>query len=271
MARSYSYAVLQAVPDQRRGERVNIGLVVLGEDGLDIQVCESRKIRALTGKSWDAFIDQFSQSLRSVDDPSLNSEGRLERLKIVQGQLSLAKAGWFHTTGADYDVVTKEIMRALVKRPREKLVREGSTVVSAISAELKSAAILAGRDESIGSGKVVRGYHVEPGLEADFAQQNARLHVAAVLDLRADNPHVAQAALEAVVLDRAERILGASKVHKIGVYACAPARRSEVSEHIAILKEYSEDTLNWDDPSDREGLKRIFFDAFNSHHPTPIN
>ena len=37
------------------------------------------------------------------------------------------------------------------------------------------------------------------------------------------------------------------------------------------LKEYSEDTLNWDDASDREGLKRMFFDAFNSHHPTPIN
>jgi hypothetical protein len=60
-------------------------------------------------------------------------------------------------------------------------------------------------------------------------------------------------------------------VHKIGVYACAPARRTEVSEHISILKEYSEDTLNWDDPSDRDGLKRIFFDAFNAHHPTPIN
>ena len=271
MAHSYSYAVLQAVPDQRRGERVNIGLVVLNVDGLDIQVCESRKIRALTGKSWDSFIDQFSQSLRSADDPSLNIENRLDRLKIVQGQLSLDKAGWFRTTGADYDIVTKEIMQALVVRPRERVVRDGSTVVSAISAELKSAAILAGRDETIDSGKVVRGYHVEPGLEADFAQLNARLHVAAVLDLRADNPHVAQAALKAVVLDRAERIHGRSKVHKIGVYACAPARRAEVSEHISILKEYSEDTLNWDDPSDRDGLKRIFFDAFNAHHPASIN
>lgn len=271
MAHSYSYAVLQAVPDERRGERVNIGLVVLNEDGLDIQVVESRKIRALTGKSWDAFIDQFSQTLRSADDPSLNSEGRLERLKIVQSQLSLDKVGWFRTTGADYGAITKEIMRALVERPREKIVRDGPAVVSAISAELKSAAILAGRDETIDSGKVVRGYRVEPGLEADFAQLNARLHVAAVLDLRADNPHVAQAALKAVVLDRAERIHGSAKVHKIGVYACAPARRAEVSEHISILSEYSEDILNWDDPSDREGLKRIFFDAFNAHNPTPLN
>ncbi|MBS0410324.1 MAG: DUF3037 domain-containing protein [Proteobacteria bacterium] len=271
MERSYSYAVLQAVPDQRRGERVNIGLVVLGENGLDIQVAESRKVRALTGKSWDSFIEQFSQTLRSADDPLLSSDKRLERLKIVQSQLSLDKTGWFRTNGVDYDSVVKEIMGTLVVRPRERVVRDGPSVVSAISAELKSAAILAARDESIDSGKVVRGYHVGPGLEADFAQLNARLHVAAVLDLRADNPHVAQAALKAVVLDRAERIHGTARVHKIGVYACAPARRGEVSEHISILKQYSEDMLNWDDPTDREGLKRIFFDAFNSHHPTPIS
>jgi hypothetical protein len=271
MAHSYSYAILQAVPDERRGERVNIGLVVLKDGSLDIQICESRKVRALTGKSWDAFIEQFSQSLRSADDPSLNGQGRLERLKLVQSQLSLDKVGWFRADGTDYEVVTREIMRALVERPRERVVRDGSSVVSAISAELRSAAILAARDETIDSGKVVRGYHVEPGLEADFAQLNARLHIAAVLDLRADSPHVAQAALKAIVLDRAERIHGSSKVHKIGVYACAPARRAEVSEHISILKEYSEDTLNWDDPSDRNGLKRIFFNAFNAHHPTPIN
>jgi hypothetical protein len=271
MARSYSYAILQAMPDKRRGERVNIGLVVLDENGLDIRVCESRKIRALTGRSWDAFIDGFSQNLRSADDPSLNIESRLDRLKIVQGQLLLDKVGWFRTTASDYASVTKEIMQTLVSRPRERVARDAPAVVSAISAELKSAAILAGRDETIDSGKVVRGYRVEPGLEADFAQLNARLHVAAVLDLRADNPHLAQAALKAVVLDRAERLHGGDRVHKIGVYACAPARRSEVSEHISILKEYSEDILNWDDPSDREGLKRIFFDAFNAHHPTPIN
>lgn len=270
MVRSYSYAVLQATPDERRGERVNIGLVILKHQELDIQVCESRKLRALTGKSWDAFIDQFTQTLKRFDDPALTDEGRFERLKVVQGQLSLGKSGWFRTNGSTYDGVTKEIMRALVERPREKLMRDATAVVSAISHELRSASILAGRDETIDSGKVVRGYHVDTGLEADFAQLNSRLHIAAVLDLRADNPHIAQAALKAVVLDRAERIHG-KKVHKIGVYSCAPARRTELKEHISILSQYSEDTLNWEDKSDRDGLKRIFFDAYNSHNPPELS
>ena len=53
MVHVYDYAVLQAIPDQRRGERVNIGVAVLKEDGLGIRVFESRKVQALTGQSWE--------------------------------------------------------------------------------------------------------------------------------------------------------------------------------------------------------------------------
>ena len=91
-----------------------------------------------------------------------------------------------------------------------------------------------------------------------------------VLDLRAQNPQLAQAALRAIVLDRASAVHnGPMPVHKIGVYAVPPIRAMEVIENINLLRKYSDDLINWEDRTDREGLKRLFFNAYNAHLDSP--
>lgn len=261
----YNYAVLQAIPDSRRGEKVNIGIAVLRNDGLDVRVFETRKVMALTGQSWDSNIEAFSALLKKIDDPSKSSGERMARFKIIEGQLSFSNSGWFNSHGNDdYESIIYDISKAVILRPKTKRQKEDPSIVAEISAELRSAQILATKKDLIGSGKVVRNYQIEAGLEADFAQLNSRLHVASVLDLRSAHPHLAQAALKAITLDRAEAV-HSGPVHKIGVYAVASARRSEVKENIALLEQYADDVVNWEDQSDRNGLKRMFFDAYNSH------
>ncbi len=261
----FDYAVLQAVPDIRRGERVNIGIVILKPDGLDIRVFEMRKVQALTGHSWDSYIESFSSVLTKADNPSLAKTERLASLEIFQNQIIMSKTGWFKSSSAaEYESVVADIAADKIRRPKFKKSKSDPTIISEISAELKTASILAGRNEPLGSGKVVRGYQIEGGLEADFAQLNSRLHVASVLDLRASHPQLAQAALKAVVLDRAGAVHN-GPVHKIGVYASAPARLAEVREHVALLGRYADDVVNWEDASDRRSLKKMFFDAYNSH------
>ncbi|MEP9349369.1 hypothetical protein [Xanthobacter sp. KR7-225] len=261
----FDYAVLQAVPDQRRGERVNIGIAILRWDGLDIRVFETRKIQALTGQSWDSYIDSFSSLLKETDDHSLPKDQRLAKMEIVQGQISLSKTGWFKSSGLDdYESAINEIVKSVILRPARKRSKDETTIVAEISAEFRAAQILATKKDNIRSGKVFRNYEIEAGIEADFAQLNSKLHVAAVLDLRSAHPQMAQAALKAITLDRAEAV-HSGPVHKIGVYAVATARRSEVRENINLLGRYADDLVNWEDDTDRRGLKRMFFDAYNSH------
>ncbi|KRC81284.1 hypothetical protein [Sphingomonas sp. Root241] len=73
----------------------------------------------------------------------------------------------------------------------------------------------------------------------------AQFHVAAVLDLRANSPRLAQAALKAVVLDRAQAVIPDFKVQKIGVFATAPARLGELHDNLAILRPYADELVNW--------------------------
>ena len=268
MEHTFNYAILQVIPDIRRGERVNIGIVVFKPDGLDIRVSETRKLQALTAGSWDSEISAFTAALKKLDRPEAKPDARLKAMSIVENQFSMRKVGWFKapTVGA-YDATVQEILKELVTKRRVARVRDGSTVTAEISAVLRKAEILGSKDDPMESGKVFRNYRVSHELEADFAQLNSAFHVAAVLDLRASRPQLAQAALKAVVLDRAEAAFPDRKVHKIGVYAAAPARLEELSDNLAVLRPYADDLVNWEDPHDRRFLERTFYDAYNSHHP----
>lgn len=265
MARSFKYAILQAVPDPRRGERVNIGVVAFTENGPDVRVFETRKLSALTARSWDAEIKAFSEVIQKLDDPSLDDDQRIKELHSVEGNFVLSTPGWFQAkTSTEFETMLRDIAKTLVTRPRRERSKDGSSVVSEISADLRKAKVLASRDDELDSGLVFRGYHISDGLEADFAQHNSRFHVAAVLDLRAHNPQLAQAALKGVVLDQAGEHF--SNVHKVGVYSAAKERLPELHSNLSILKPYTDNIYNWEDEHDRKHLTRLFVDAYAAHH-----
>jgi hypothetical protein len=265
MAHSFKYAILQAVPDARRGERANIGVVAFAKDGLDVRVLATRKLSALTARSWDTDIKGFVEIIKALDDPKLPPHERVQQLHSIEGTFSLSQAGWFEAVNEqEFESAMREIAKTLVARPRRARRVDGSSVVSEISAELRKAKVLASREDSIESGLVFRGYNVGNGLQADFAQQNSQFHVAAVLDLRANNPQLAQAALKSIVLDQAEERF--ENVHKVGVYSAAKERLPELHDNLAILKPYADDVYNWEDEHDRTHLTRMFYDAYAAHH-----
>lgn len=268
----YRYAILRAIPDARRGEIANIGVVVFLEDRLDIRILESRKATALSGRVWDSFIHEYAERLKSLDHPGTDEENRISRFRIVDGQISMSELGWFSATEDQYEKRLSEVTKTLVLRPRQtRNILHSSKINTEISAMFKAADVLASSKEDLASGRVVRQFNVnqQEGLVADFALQNGALHIAATLDLRSAEPRLGQAALKAVTLDKAKRSIG-RKTKTFGVYAVSPERKGEVSEHIALLGDYADDVFNWSDPNEMGKFQKIFFDAFNSNHPSPL-
>ena len=269
MDHSFKYAILQAIPDVRRGERVNIGLVAFSPEGLVVRIFETRKLSSLTARSWDADIKAFSEVIEKLDDPNLDADQRILELKSVEGVFALSQPGWFEArTNTEFELALRDIAKSLIARPKRTRHSEGSSVVSEISSALREKKVLASKDDQLESGLVFRSYRIAEGLEADFAQQNSKFHVAAVLDLRANNPQLAQAALKSVVLDQADAHF--SNVHKVGVYSAAKERLPELKANLAILKPYADDIYNWEDEHDREQLTRMFYNAYNSHKNAAI-
>jgi len=268
MDHAYKYAILRASPDARRGECVNIGVIVFLPDRIDLRIPESRKAHILTGKSWDSYIQDYAEMLTASDNPEFDAEERITLLRNLQNEITMSDLGWFEARDAEqYHKSVHDILKALVVRPREPRDRAAPKINSEITRSFRSAKIMAGADDDLTSGKVIRDLVIDQdeGLSADFALRNGVLNIAATLDFRSSQPRKGQAALKAITLDKAARVFDGTEVKRLAVYAVAPVRQDEVREHISLLKDYSDETFNWSVRVDRQRFERVFFDAYNAH------
>ncbi|MEO0669118.1 MAG: DUF3037 domain-containing protein [Pseudomonadota bacterium] len=271
MATTYKYSLIRVIPDQRRGEQVNVGIVVFGGEELDIRVLETRKAAAISSRDWDAQVKKFSSVLSEVHESEREVSGLIELISVLETQINLTEPGWFEARDARaYEAQIKRIITDLVKKPALERRRSESSIASKIAVDFKKANILSSHGEALNSGRVVRDYVVDDnsGLVAEFALQNGRLHLATTLSLTASQPHIGTAASKAVTMDKAKRANSDTKAYC--VYSVAPTRAGEVKEHISLLGDYSDGIFNWNIREQRDGFKKLFFDAFSSNHPTEV-
>lgn len=261
MEHIFKYTVLQAVPDLRRGERVNIGIAVFTSEKIDIRFADTPKVRALTNENWDTYLDEAEDRFIHCWDISETPEEAIANFSLLEHAIVCTEFGELVADNIrDYELRLNEILDELVVRHRPRKKTGATRINTEITKEFRRVKILAGREESIDDHKVVRNFVVsqEEDLVADFALKNGVYHITATLDLRLARVNIGQAAIKAIVLDKAAKEFG--EVRRIGVYAVdshAPQYRS----HIALLQDYADDTFNWLDSHDRMEFTRLIYDA----------
>jgi hypothetical protein len=265
MVLSYEYTILTAIPDPRRGERVNVGIAIFREGGIDVRFKQaSYKLRALTGQDWESTIDGAKHRLESLFSLDKKPKEILSEFGMMEPLLKTSGLGWLRgDTDAEYEEHVSQIIASLVALPRREKFESKSRINTEIAKELSRAKALARSDESIGDGKVVRNFIVDEneGLQADFALKNGKLHVASTLDLRKHNAGLGEAALKSIILDKAEKKFGRNKVVKIGVFAVDPEMRDAFQAHIDLLRDYAEELYNWQELEGRLNFKKALYKA----------
>lgn len=272
MTDTFEYSVIRVEPDSRRGERVNVGIVVFKGRALDVRVIDTRKASLIASRNWDAHIQIFAENLDQLFEGGQDASELVSLVGSLDRQLNLTKLGWFKARNPDdYEIQVKEIIEALVARPKTIKKAKESSIATEIAASFRSAEILSAHGEPLESGKVVRNFAVDvgAGLYADFALKNGSLHLATTVNLTSSNPHIGSSASKAITMDKAKKANDRAKAYC--VYAVAPSRKAEVNEHISLLGDYSDDIFNWHDDDEQRKFKRIFFDAYGSNFPTQID
>lgn len=265
MAAVFNYAVLMAIPDVVRGERVNVGIIVFAPGGLDVRLTEMGKVRALTGNDWTSYATDAARRLKERFPSSEAAKAAIDAGEPFDPILRATAAAWFSVDSVlDYESRIREILTALVIRPKAILHRPTATRINTeIAAQLRQSNVLAAPEDSMDSHKVVRDFVVEDELRADFAQRNGVLRVATTLDLRKPHVSISQAALKAIILDRAKETHG-SDTRRIGVYAAANDDLPRFHQHLELLREYSDETFNWSIPEERRGFMEFVHSGFAS-------
>ncbi len=265
MENIFSYSILTAVPDARRGERVNIGIVVFLPERIDIRFSDLGKLKALTGHDWNAYASSAQVRLNGLFEAGQKLEDFNERIGAMENVIKPTDSGWFKLDRPEeYETRVGEILAALVNRPRRPSKPRETRINTEIAKEFRRTKVLARGSETIEDHKVMRNYLVstEEDLRADFILKNGRYHVTATLDLRRENVHIKEATWKAVVLDRAGETLN-DDVQRLGVYA-ATSGGDQFRSHIQILRDYSDHVFNWADPGEQRRYVQTIYGALGT-------
>lgn len=263
MAHIFKYTILMAIPDRRRGERVNIGIMVFLRDRVDIRFVAVAKIGAIAGGNWAAYAGDLQRRILAQFKSGTEAEEYVAATPRIDPIIEASELGFFSIELAEqYETTVGEILDSLVVKPRSRPERPKSTRINTeIAREFRREKILATADEPIDARRVVRDLTVENELKADFAIRNSVMHITATLDLRRPRVDVKEATLKAIVLDRAREHFG-DDTRRLGVYAAADIASDHFKTHIDLLKEYSDDCFNWENPIERRRYSSAILKAY---------
>jgi Protein of unknown function (DUF3037) len=277
MAHSYSFAIIRLAPSDFRGERLNIGAIVLSERGIDVRLTRNiEKVKSISAALDYAVLNKIVQNITKMDeqfrqDGMRTFQSRIEMLKNLE-PLALSEAGSFVANGAfEYENRILSIMNMLVepepapRRQRDKRTR----LFSQVKKGLKAERVLARRDEGLESHRVVSGYELASGLVADLMLQNGSYHVVETVDLSGDEHVVRRAiseiAISALVIERARMKFGPSQTRSQLVYVASSVLEKLAMPSLDAAQHQGTKLVNWASDDDR----RIFLQGLSSL-ATPI-
>jgi Protein of unknown function (DUF3037) len=282
MAHIYKYSVVTAIPDIRRGERVNVGAVVFRpedkEAPVDIRMPGVNKLHSLSPSSWSNYAALFSKRIASRYFADVDPQEFVKHIAEVEAVFKLSQPGWFAADTNDaYEnqvngVLSDLVVPVALSLPNEELDKpKPSKINSEIALEFRRLNILAKRNESVEDGRVKRDHYVSQAknIRADFVARNGVYHVTSTLDLRSARVNVKEAGWKAFVLIEALAAFGGS-TKRFGVYAANDP--SPFDSHIQILKEHAPGGVyNWLNPGEQWQYRQAMIAAVQ-HSPgqTPL-
>lgn len=263
MANFYKYAIVRLAPDDVRGERINVGVAVFANDGLDIHVAKRvDKVRAISSAVDAEVLRELIDNLRELDlrftaTASLDNEQRRDALARI-GPLSLSQLGTFVADGADaYESRIASLMRALVDpEPAPVKMREKrSKLLTQVKQSFKRDRVLARKDEDLSSHRIVSGYELEHGLVADLVLQNGALHVVETVDASGEEETLRKAigdiGVAALVLERARMKFGERNTKARLVYSASSALETIAQPSLEAAAHQGAELINWASADDR--------------------
>lgn len=257
MAGTYNYSLIRVVPDRRRGEWLNIGVVVYHVGRLDVRLLANMsKVRILAPTLDMGFLDNLAAGWQQLCEKLETAEERcnlLAHFPIVH----TSALGQFVADAQSYESRVTGIMRDLVAPPPQP---RDDTPVTRLETQLRNifrrGLLLGSKPGDIARHLVVPKFPVdrEANLVADFALRNGAMRLTETIDFRVKPEQIrsvkrGQAALKAVTLNRAAEVFAGNCVPSV-VYAANPETLDLAQHSLALLGNYAERIYDASNPHD---------------------
>ena len=262
MGHSYSFAVIRFAPDDVRGERLNIGLIVFTDHGVDIRL--SRRLDRVKVMSGALNIDSVALIAHNLEhlDAFSRQEGKLtvaERADAFKrvGPLALSEVGTFVTAATGgYEERIQQIMRVFVE-PEPAIVKSATKktrLFSEIKMAFKKKNVLASKHEGIESHRIVFNHAIYDGLFADLCLKNSVYHIIQTVDASGDENmlrrSISSIAVSALVLESARMKFGQETKGRL-VYQASASLEKFARPSLDAAQHQGSELINWASVDDR--------------------
>jgi len=242
---------------------LNIGAAIFGESEIDIRhQRRAERAKALSQALDIDAVTDLLDNLKRLDEESrqhgaVSAEQRLEHLSRI-APLAFSNIGTFRAADLSaYEERVASIMQRYVEpepalsRPRQKK----SKLLSQIRALFKKHRVLAEKDETLDSHRIVSGVKLDEGLVADLVLRNGAYHVVETVDA-SGNEHallktVSEIAVAALVLERARMRFGNESTKARLVYSASSALEAVARPSLEAAAHQGAELVNWASEQDR--------------------
>lgn len=269
----YRYSLIRYMPDARRQEVINIGLVVFRDVGVDVRVLgSSTKVRLIDGGSEQDDLNSLQEQFIELCALTNSPEEQFKILSLFNGRTSISERGEFILDQVqEYDVKVGKLFDLLVKpRSFKKRSPSSSRFTTSIKNKFKALEILASDISELGHHKVVHNYPISEssGITADFLLRNGAYHLTETIDYDKNdvNAKFKETTLKLMTFMEANKAFD-NGVKKYFVFKAASNRELEMSQQINLAESYSDKIFNFESKDDEAKYFQIVSDAIGMELP----
>lgn len=259
MAHSFEYCVLQVIPDRRRGEKVNVGIVVFGDNLVDVRIWSSlHKVHALDA-NFD--LDQIFRLPELLPKWVEHAETNSQKHKLLKdlGIVSVTELGVFECDQVKYDWFVTDILNSLVKPPAPfRRAKTFGHLQTALKEVFRDHELMGDELDDIEKHLVVANFPISANenLFADFAFKNGVYHVTETINYRVKSglstDKFEETGLKAIKLIKARETFGKNTKRYV-VYSADAKTEKSLTAHINLLSGYADQIYNLNSKSDKHG------------------
>ena len=266
MARCCKYSLLRVDARAPRGERLNLGIVVLEDTKIEVYLPKSlRKLHAMSSAFDEDTFRRAADNLCLIDEyvrtTCTHQAERLAQLEELSPFAFSEVGEFFFHSQESYDQQISSLLRRLVEpEPAPVRVKEKSSpLLSMVKKAFRQERVLAKKGEDISNHRVVSGLQLAEGLSADLVLKNGAMHIIETVD--ASNPDIAlrkivsDVAVSALTIEQARILFGKDDTKGRLVYQATSATETAATPALEAAAHQGIELVNW--ASDIDKLRFI--------------
>jgi hypothetical protein len=261
------------MPDPKRGEMINIGVIVYRNSGVDVRLlANTSKIRMFDGDTTSNELSKLKYSIINLCSNSDEPDIQFTLLKnLGSGVFVTEKSSFSIEDLSTYEKRIQKLFNNLV-RPYSTREPRGnhSRFFTTIKNEFRKFEILARDETDIDNHKIVPHFPIDQnsGLQADFMLKNGKYHMSELIDFNVKDMQskFKETSLKTMTFITGKRLLQ-ENMGCYFVYTATASKDKEITSHLSLAEDNCDKLFNLHSKDEKANYYQLLAELTGSSLP----